>query len=151
VRETRRIRGERLLTEEDILADKTYPDTVVKVWRHNAAGRNWHSPDGGEGAPWDPTYRTLTTDLRSFEVPYGCLVPRDVDGLLVAGRIISQTHEADMWTRGMYCCMMTGQCAGIAAALAARTGAAPRKLDVSALQREIGRQGLDLGSRVHAA
>ena len=55
VRETRRIRGEHLLTEEDILADKTYPDTVVKVWRHNAAGRNWHSPDGGEGAPWDPT------------------------------------------------------------------------------------------------
>ena len=85
---------------------------------------------------WMPMNTPTTTITRSIQI---------------AGRIISQTHEADMWTRGMYCCMMTGQCAGIAAALAARTGAAPRKLDVSALQREIGRQGLDLGSRAQAA
>jgi hypothetical protein len=150
VRETRRIRGAHLLTEEDILADKTYPDTVLKVWRHHGPGRSPHSPDGGEGAAWDPTYRTSTADLRSFEVPYGCLVPQDVDDLLVAGRIISQTHEADMWTRGMYCCMLMGQCAGAAAALAVRAGVAPRRLDVSALQQELSRQGLDLGSAARA-
>ena len=147
VRETRRIRGEHLLTEEDILAGRAYDDTVVKAWRHHGAGRNWHSPDGAEGAPSDPTYRTMTTGLQSFEIPYGCLVPLEVEGLVAAGRIISQTHEADMWTRGMYCCVMTGQCAGTAAALAARDGVAPRRLSVPALQRELQRQGLDLGPR----
>lgn len=147
VRETRRIRGEHLLTEEDILAGRTYDDTVVKAWRHHGAGRNWHSPDGAEGAPSDPTYRTMTTELQSFEIPYGCLVPLEVEGLVAAGRIISQTHEADMWTRGMYCCVMTGQCAGVAAALAARDGVAPRRLSVPALHRELHRQGLDAGAR----
>lgn len=147
VRETRRIRGEHLLTEEDILAGRAYDDTVVKAWRHHGAGRNWHSPDGAEGASSDPTYRTMTTGLQSFEIPYGCLVPLEVEGLVAAGRIISQTHEADMWTRGMYCCVMTGQCAGTAAALAARDGVAPRRLSVPALQRELQRQGLDLGPR----
>lgn len=145
VRETRRIRGEHLLTEEDILAGRAYDDTVVKAWRHHGAGRNWHSPDGAEGAPSDPTYRTMTTELQSFEIPYRCLVPLEVEGLVAAGRIISQTHEADMWTRGMYCCVMTGQCAGTAAALAARDGVAPRRLSVPALQRELHRQGLDPG------
>jgi hypothetical protein len=150
VRETRRIRGEHLLTEEDVLGGETYPDTVARVWRHHGPGRNWHSPDGGEGAASDPTYRTMTTDLRSFEVPYRCLVPLNVDGLLVSGRSLSQTHEADMWTRGMYCCVLTGQCAGVAAALAARDGVTPRRVRVSALQRELARQGLDLGSAAPA-
>ena len=147
VRETRRIRGEHLLTEEDILAGRAYDDTVVKAWRHHGEGRNWHSPDGAEGASSDPTYRTMTTGLQSFEIPYGCLVPLEVEGLVAAGRIISQTHEADMWTRGMYCCVMTGQCAGVAAALAVRDGVAPRRLSVPALQRELRRQGLDPGPR----
>jgi len=147
VRETRRIRGEHLLTEEDILAGRAYDNTVVKAWRHHGEGRNWHSPDGAEGAPSDPTYRTMTTGLQSFEIPYGSLVPLEVEGLVAAGRIISQTHEADMWTRGMYCCVMTGQCAGVAAALAARDGVAPRRLSVPALQRELHRQGLDPGPR----
>jgi hypothetical protein len=89
----------------------------------------------------------MTTELQSFEIPYGCLVPLEVEGLVAAGRIISQTHEADMWTRGMYCCVMTGQCAGVAAALAARDGVAPRRLSVPALQRELHRQGLDPGPR----
>jgi hypothetical protein len=93
-----------------------------------------------------PTYRTLTTGLRSFEVPYGSLVPLRIDGLLVAGCIISQTHEADMWTRGIYCCAMTGQGAGVAAALSARAGSTPRGLSVTALQQELRRQGLDLGA-----
>ena len=62
----------------------------------------------------------MTTGLQSFEIPYGSLVPLEVEGLVAAGRIISQTHEADMWTR---------------------------VLSVPALQRELQRQGLGLGSR----
>jgi FAD-dependent oxidoreductase family protein len=150
VRETRHIRGQHVLTEEEILDGATYPDTVVNVWRHHGPGRNWHSPDGGEGAAWDPTYRTMTTGLVRFGIPYRALVPLGVDGLLVAGRAISQTHEADMWTRGMYCCAMTGQCAGAAAAIAARRQVLPRAIDVGTLRAELARQGLDVGSAAPA-
>lgn len=150
VRETRRILGEHVLDEEAILAGATYPDTILKLWRLHGPGRNWHSPDGGEGAADDPTYRTLTTELHSFEVPYRCLVPQDIENLLVAGRAISQTHEADMWTRGMHCCALTGQCAGVAAALATQAGRPPRRAETADLQRELSRQGVDLGSAARA-
>ncbi len=150
VRETRRIRGEHLLTEEDILAGRTYADAILNVWRHHGAGRSWHSPDGGEGAASDPTYRTLTTELQRFEIPYGSLVPSRIDGLLTAGRIISQTHEADMWTRGIYCCAMTGQCAGAAAALAARARCAPRSLPIQTLREDLQRQKLDVTECTHS-
>ena len=67
----------------------------------------------------------------------------------MAGRAISQTHESDMWMRGMHCCALTGQCAGVAAALAARSGRRPRALEAAVLQREVARQGVDLGSAAH--
>lgn len=145
VRETRRIRGAHLLTEEDIIARRTYPDAVAKIWRHHAPGREWHSPDGGEGSPENLVYRTQKTDLASFEIPYGVFVPDNVDGLTVGGRALSVTHEADMWTRGQFCCLVTGQVAGTAAALAALKATTPRQLDVRELQRALLSQGVDIG------
>ena len=150
VRETRRIRGSHVLTEEDIAAHKTYEDTVAKIWRFHAAGADWHSPDGGEGSPDNPTYRTAVTPLNWYEIPYRVFVPNGVDGVLVAGRTLSQTQEADMWTRGMFVCLNTGQIAGTAAALAAAAGLTPRELPVSQLQANLFGQGLDLGSRAPA-
>ena len=67
----------------------------------------------------------------------------------MAGRAISQIHESDMWTRGMHCCALTGQCAGVAAALAARSSRRPRALEAAGIQRELARQGVDLGSAAH--
>ncbi len=81
VRETRRIRGDRLLREEDCLADRTYPDAVARIWRFHVRGGEWHSPDGGEGAPHDTVYRDAIPDLHWFEVPYGVVVPHQVEGL----------------------------------------------------------------------
>jgi ribulose 1,5-bisphosphate synthetase/thiazole synthase len=145
VRETRRARGSQLMSEEDILAKRTYPDSVAKIWRHHAAGRDWHSPDGAEGSPTNLVYRTLQTELNWFEIPWGVFVPNDVEGLTVAGRVLSVTHEADMWTRGQYCCLVTGQVAGTAAALAASRNGLPRTIDVTALQRMLVAQGVDIG------
>ena len=145
VRETRRARGSQLLSEDDILAKRTYPDSVAKVWRHHAAGRDWHSPDGSEGSPQNLVYRTLQTELNWFEMPWAIFVPNNVEGLAVAGRVLSVTHEADMWTRGQYCCLVTGQVAGTAAALAALRNSSPRALDVSTLQRTLVAQGVDIG------
>ncbi|MCL4370340.1 MAG: FAD-dependent oxidoreductase [Chloroflexi bacterium] len=147
VRETRRVRGSFVLSEEDILAQRSYEDTVAKIWRFHAAGRDWHSPDGGEGSPVNAVYRTAVTPLNWFEIPYRCLVPNGVEGLLVGGRTISQLHQADMWTRGMYCCMVTGQAAGTAAALSVKGSVEPRELEVMALQERLAAQGVDLGSR----
>ncbi len=146
VRETRRIRGAHILTEEDILAHRTYPDSVALLWRHHAAGRDWHSPDGGEGGPDNLVYRTLTTTLNWYEVPYGVFVPKGAEGVIVAGRTLSQNHEADMWTRGQYACIVTGQIAGTAAALSCRSGIGLRDLDVRQLQRLLVEQGVDIGS-----
>ncbi len=146
VRETRRIRGMHVLTEEDILAGRTYPDGVARIWRHHAAGRDWHSPDGGEGGPNNLVYRTLTTTLASYEIPYGVFVPNGAEGIIVGGRTISQNHQADMWTRGQYACMTTGQVAGTAAALSCRLGSTLRGLDVGQLQRVLAAQGVDIGS-----
>jgi len=54
-----------------------------------------------------------------FDIPYRCLIPRKVDNLLVGGRCISTTHEAQGPIRNIPPCMVTGQAAGVAAALAA--------------------------------
>ncbi len=145
VRETRRVRGSQVLNEKDILSRRTYLDSVVKVWRHHAAGRKPHSPDGKEGAAEDLGYRTLHTELKWFEIPWGVFVPNNVDGLVVGGRIISMTHDADMWARGQYCCLLTGQVAGTAGALAAIHNISPRELDVGALQRALIGQEVDIG------
>jgi hypothetical protein len=66
--------------------------------------------------------------------------------MTVGGRVLSVTHEADMWTRGQYCCLVTGQIAGIAAGLAAAKGISPSKLDVRELQQALMKQGIDVGS-----
>lgn len=146
VRETRRIRGQFVLTEADIAAGRTYPDTIARIWRFHTPGVEMHSPDPVEGSPEDPLHRTIQRPLRSFEIPYGCLLPNEVDGLLVGGRCISQDHAADGWTRGMYCCMVTGQAAGTAAGLAAKQSTSPAALNVAELQAALARQGVDLGS-----
>ncbi len=145
VRETRRIRGAHVLTEDDILAHRTYPDSVARLWRHHAAGRDWHSPDGGEGGPDNLVYRTLTTTLNSYEIPYGVFVPNGAEGVIVAGRTLSQNHQADMWTRGQYACIVTGQVAGTAAALSCRLETSLRGVDVRQLQRALTDQGVDIG------
>lgn len=146
VRETRRVRGAHLLSQDEMLNQRTYPDSVAKIWRHMAAGRDWHKADGGEGAPTDSVYRTATTDLTWFEIPWGIFTPNNVEGMTVGGRVLSVTHDADMWTRGQYCCLVTGQIAGLSAALsAASQGITPSELDVPSLQRALGRQGIDIG------
>jgi hypothetical protein len=146
VRETRRVRGPYVLPQEDLLQQKTFDDSVVRVWRHMAAGRDWHKADGGEGAPNDAVYRTATTDLTWYEIPWRVFTPNKVDGMTVGGRVLSVTHEADMWTRGQYCCLVTGQIAGVGAALAAAQGISPSALDVRTLQRALVGQSIDIGS-----
>jgi hypothetical protein len=80
-----------------------------------------------------------------MSVPYGSLVPQEIDGLLVAGRCMSAQQDAMVQLRLIPVCFATGQAAGTAAALAVDEGVAPRALDVARLQRELIAQGVDLG------
>jgi len=80
----------------------------------------------------------------SYEIPYRCLVPERVDGLLVAGRCISTTHEALASTRLTPTVMTLGQAAGTAAAFAARDRIRPRDVDARALREALVRDGVDL-------
>ena len=78
-----------------------------------------------------------------FDVPYRCLVPLKVDNLLVGGRCISTTHEAQGPVRNIPPCMVTGQAAGAAAALAVKTGTPPRRLAAKTVIKALIEQGFD--------
>jgi hypothetical protein len=80
----------------------------------------------------------------TYEIPYRCLVPRVVDGMLVAGRCISTTHEALASTRLTPTVMTLGQAAGTAAALAAKNNVRLRELDVPLLRATLEAAGVDL-------
>jgi len=78
---------------------------------------------------------------RTLRIPYGALVPCRVDGLLVAGRCYSATPEAQAVTREVAVCMVMGQAAGAAAALAVQAGVQPRAVNVTRLQEVLRAQG----------
>lgn len=129
VRETRRFIGEYVLTEEDVMEGREFPDTVAL----GSYPVDVHNPDG----LW---VRFVHIKAPCYGIPYRCLLPLKVENLLVAGRIISATHEALASTRVMFTCMAIGQAAGVAAALASRQGVSPRRLGVKEVQTELVRQ-----------
>jgi hypothetical protein len=135
IRESRRIVGVYTLTADDILARRTFDDAVAR----SAYPIDIHNPSGSG---------TTTTHRlppgTSYEIPYGCLVPQTVDGLLVAGRCISTTHEALASTRLTPTVMTLGQAAGTAAAVAAATPVRPRDVDARVLRERLVAAGVDL-------
>lgn len=136
-RETRRIMGEYLITAEELAEGKKFEDVVV----HNAEFVvDIHNPEGPGQAEAHIQY------VKPYDLPYRCLVPETVDGLLLAGRCISGTHRAHASYRVMSICMAMGQAAGIAAALSAAERTIPRKIDIKQLQETMTAKGIDLFS-----
>jgi hypothetical protein len=129
VRETRRILGEYVLTEQDIMDGREFSDNIAL----GSFPVDIHNPNG----LWASF---VHIQAPCYGVPYRCLLPRQVERLLVAGRTISATHEALASTRVMFTCMAIGQAAGVAAALACRQNILPRHLDAEELQEELVRQ-----------
>jgi glycine/D-amino acid oxidase-like deaminating enzyme len=130
VRESRRIFGAYRLTRVDVLEARSFPDSIARcgapIEEHHAGGdTRW------EYLPAGATYG----------IPYRCLLPLDVEGLLVAGRCLSADHDAHASVRSMGQCMAMGQAAGIAAAQAVRRDQSPRAIDISALQERLVARG----------
>jgi len=134
VRETRRILGEYVLSADDVLEARKFDDAVAR----NAYPMDIHNPRGRG------TMLRRVPPCEAYDIPLRCLVPRDVDGLLVAGRCISATHEALSSVRVMPSCVATGQAAGVAGALAVLGDVSPRRLLAEAVQAELRKQGAAL-------
>jgi hypothetical protein len=141
VRETRRIVGEHRLTTADVLRANRFDDVIARgsypVDIHDPEGRGTilrRLPEGG-----------------AYDIPLRCLIPVGVDGLLVGGRCISGSHEAHSSYRVTPIALATGQAAGVCAAIATRRGIAPRDVPADEVQRELARQGADLGREADRA
>lgn len=133
VRETRRILGEHILTEQEVYEGKTFDDWVVKGAEFNFDVHNI------TGAGLDAT--GLQKDYRQREggytIPFRSLIPKGIDGLLVAGRCISGTHIAHSNYRAMPICLAMGEGAGTAAALAAIEGVNVRNVPTADIQKRL--------------
>lgn len=136
VRETRRIVGEYQLTADDLLTSRRFDDVIAR----GSYPLDIHDP-AGKG-----TILKRLPPGEAYDIPLRCLVPQRVDNVLVAGRCISGTHEAHSSYRVMPIAMATGHAAGVCAALSARRGKPPRDIAAEDVQRELVRQGADLGS-----
>jgi hypothetical protein len=86
----------------------------------------------------------LPTTGRYFHLPYRTLLPRGVNNLICAGRITGGDKDSHAATRNMMCCAVTGQGAGVAAAMSVRHGQAFEGLDIKLVQQELLRQGVRL-------
>jgi len=134
LRESRRIIGEYVLTGEDCVAARRFPDAIAR----SAYPIDIHQPDG------QGNLDLFLPPGETYDVPYRCLVPQRVEGLLVAGRCISTDHQAHGTTRVSPTCMAFGQAAGAAAALALRHGVQPRHVPVAELRATLRAQGASL-------
>jgi hypothetical protein len=134
VRETRRILGDYQLTAADVLEAHKFNDVIAR----GSYPIDIHSPTG------TGTKLQRLPAGEAYDIPLRCLLPQQVEGLIVAGRCISGSHEAHSSYRIMPIAMATGQAAGVCAALAARAGKAPREIPAADVQQELRRQGANL-------
>jgi FAD-dependent oxidoreductase family protein len=134
VRETRRILGDYQLTADDVLSARKFDDAIAR----GAYPVDIHNPLG------TGTVLKRLPPGEAYDIPLRSLMPQSAEGLIVAGRCISGTHEAHSSYRVMPIVMATGQAAGVTAALAARRGVRPRAVPVKQIQHELVRQGASL-------
>jgi len=139
-REYRRFVGDHTLTQQDLLTQRTFPDTVA----FGGWSIDLHPVEGvyAETAGAQQRYTDGT-----YDIPFRSLYSADVANLLFAGRNISASHVAFGSTRVMATCSALGQAAGTAAHLVARLGTTPRQLGtdhVAMLQQTLLREDAPL-------
>jgi hypothetical protein len=131
VRESRRFRCRKRLTTEDVAETRKQDDAVG----HGFWMIDIHDPKGSGYTTW--LDRNFLPAGKSYHIPYGMMVPKEVSNLLIAGRCASSTHEAHASVRLMSHCGVMGQAAGTAAALALQSGKSVAEVDVAALQKAL--------------
>ena len=127
VRESRMIDGKYILTQEDLISCVHFEDSVA-LGNYDI---DIHNPEGSG------TSYYFFKDGEYYSIPYRCLIPQKVNNLLVAGRCISATHEAQAAIRIMpiVCCL--GEAAGNAAAIAVSDRVSPGNVDIKKLHKAL--------------
>lgn len=131
IRETARIIGDYVLTEEDVIEGKKSAAGIAKGGHHIDVH--------GSG-----TYqkRIPVKDGNSYDIPYGCIVPKALDNAFMAGRCMSATREAHGSARNMGQCLATGEAAAVAAALCTENKLSNvREVSIPALRERLKAQG----------
>jgi FAD dependent oxidoreductase len=121
IRDTRKIIGRTNLTEQDVREQARFGDSEFI---------------DGYGV------LVLPTTGRYFHVPYGSLVPQGVDNLLIAGRSVAGDKISHAAVRNMMCCTVTGQGAGVAAAVSVKNKVTTAEAGITDIQAELKRQGV---------
>jgi hypothetical protein len=135
IRESRRVLGDYQLTRSDVLEARRFDDEIA------LCGAPIEDHGAGGGTEWQ-----YVAGGAVYGIPYGTLLPKALDGLLVCGRCFSSTHDAHASARSMATCMAMGQAVGTAAALAATGNCLPRDIPADTLRSRLRADGaiLDL-------
>jgi len=126
VRDTRKIVGKYFLSENDVKNEARFEDSIG-IFPEFIDGYN---------------IVILPTSGRYFQVPFGCLVPADIDNLVVGGRIVAGDMISHAAMRNMMACCVTGQGAGVAAAISVQLNQNIHNVDILKVQEELKRQGV---------
>ena len=140
VRESRRILGDYILDFEDFMARRTFPD---EIGRYNFAA-DIHPSDYGWAAVAAHKKQHRETRMgpgESYGIPYRILLPRGLDNVLACGRCVSADRRVYSSLRAIPGCYITGQAAGMAAALCLENGRDPRALDTETLRERLKEKG----------
>ena len=134
IRETRRIRGAYMLTEDDVLDCADFPDSI---------GVNGWPVEAHVAGSVDFVFQRAPRGYN--QLPYRMLVPAKTQNLLVAGRCASMTHGGQSAARVSGACFAMGQAAGTAAHLALKGGVTPAQVEVRELKKKLEGDGAFLG------
>ncbi len=136
-RQTRHIEGLYEISDDDVDSGRKFDDTIGQV----CFPVDIHDPETGQAS-----FYQIGGD-GAFDIPYRAMVPKGLDNVLVAGRCISVTSYANGATRNMAPCLVMGEGAGVATAMAAEQGVSLPDLDVNRLQDVLEGRGVFLGDR----
>ena len=127
VRESRKLKGVHILTADEIINCTQFEDSIAlgnyDIDIHNPTGTGTNHRFFGDG--------------EYYTIPYRSLLPKEFNNLLVAGRCLSATHEAQASVRIMPTCCCLGQAAGTAVAVAIKTDKNAHNVDVKSLQNKL--------------
>ena len=131
VRESRKLKGLHILTADEIINCTQFEDSIA-LGNYDI---DIHNPTG------TGTSHRFFGDGEYYTIPYRSLLPKEFNNLVVAGRCLSGTHEAQASVRIMPTCACLGQAVGTAAALAFKSNENAHTVDVKALQNKLVENG----------
>ncbi|MBE6540873.1 MAG: FAD-dependent oxidoreductase [Ruminococcaceae bacterium] len=125
IRESRNIVGDYIITRDDVLSGAEFDDGVAR----GAYPIDIHDPKGGK------TQFQFIKDGKGYEIPFRAMLPKNIEGVITAGRCISADHNAIGTVRIMGCCLHQGVAAGVAAAMCIKENKLPRELNGAELKK----------------